>query len=107
MRSSRSTWLASGSPFARPFIPTRVSARLSLSQQTCSFLTSRFPDTDGLAVCRKICDTSRIPIIMLTARGDVTDRIVGLEFGADDYLPKPLRAARARGAHAGRAAEGK
>ena len=48
------------------------------------------PDTDGLAVCRKIRETSRIPIVILTARGDVTDRIVGLEFGADDYLPKPF-----------------
>jgi DNA-binding response OmpR family regulator len=48
------------------------------------------PDTDGLAVCKKVRETSRIPIIMLTARGDVTDRIVGLELGADDYLPKPF-----------------
>ncbi|ACB73608.1 response regulator [Opitutus terrae] len=48
------------------------------------------PDTDGLAVCREVRADSRIPIIMLTARGDVTDRIVGLEMGADDYLPKPF-----------------
>src|ERR687891_1427497 len=48
------------------------------------------PDMDGFAVCRKIRETSRVPIIMLTARGDVTDRIVGLEFGADDYVPKPF-----------------
>ena len=48
------------------------------------------PEMDGLAVCRKIRETSRIPIVMLTARGDVTDRIVGLELGADDYLPKPF-----------------
>ena len=48
------------------------------------------PDKDGLAVCRKVRETSRIPIIMLTARGDVADRIVGLELGADDYLPKPF-----------------
>ncbi|PTY07907.1 DNA-binding response regulator [Opitutaceae bacterium EW11] len=48
------------------------------------------PDTDGLAVCREVRATSRLPIIMLTARGDVTDRIVGLEIGADDYLPKPF-----------------
>jgi DNA-binding response OmpR family regulator len=48
------------------------------------------PQTDGLAVCRQIRETSRIPIVMLTARGDVTDRIVGLELGADDYLPKPF-----------------
>jgi DNA-binding response OmpR family regulator len=48
------------------------------------------PDMDGLAVCRRVRETSRIPIIMLTARGDVADRIIGLELGADDYLPKPF-----------------
>jgi DNA-binding response OmpR family regulator len=48
------------------------------------------PDTDGLTLCRKVRDTSQVPIIMLTARGDVADRIVGLELGADDYLPKPF-----------------
>lgn len=48
------------------------------------------PGTDGFAVCRKVRESSRIPIIMLTARGDVADRIVGLELGADDYLPKPF-----------------
>jgi DNA-binding response OmpR family regulator len=48
------------------------------------------PDMDGLAVCRKVRETSRVPIIMLTARGDVADRILGLELGADDYLPKPF-----------------
>jgi DNA-binding response OmpR family regulator len=48
------------------------------------------PDMDGFAVCRKVRETSRVPVIMLTARGDVMDRIVGLELGADDYLPKPF-----------------
>ena len=48
------------------------------------------PGMDGLAVCRKVRETSKVPIIMLTARGDVADRIVGLEVGADDYLPKPF-----------------
>ena len=48
------------------------------------------PDVDGFTLCRKIRESSRIPIVMLTARGDVTDRIVGLELGADDYLPKPF-----------------
>src|SRR5215210_5752586 len=48
------------------------------------------PGMDGLAVCRKIRESSRIPIVMLTARGSVMDRIVGLELGADDYLPKPF-----------------
>jgi DNA-binding response OmpR family regulator len=48
------------------------------------------PDMDGFSVCRKIRESSRVPIVMLTARGDVMDRIVGLELGADDYLPKPF-----------------
>ena len=48
------------------------------------------PGMDGLAVCRKIREASRVPIVMLTARGDVSDRILGLELGADDYLPKPF-----------------
>ncbi len=48
------------------------------------------PDMDGFDVCRSIRRTHSIPIIMLTARGEVTDRIVGLEIGADDYLAKPF-----------------
>jgi DNA-binding response OmpR family regulator len=48
------------------------------------------PGLDGFAVCRKVRETSRVPIVMLTARGGVMDRIVGLELGADDYLPKPF-----------------
>ncbi|MEW6364812.1 MAG: response regulator transcription factor [Acidobacteriota bacterium] len=48
------------------------------------------PGMDGFAVCRVIRERSRVPIIMLTARGDTVDRIVGLELGADDYLPKPF-----------------
>jgi DNA-binding response OmpR family regulator len=48
------------------------------------------PEQDGFEVCRKIRKTSAVPIVMLTARGEVTDRIVGLEIGADDYLPKPF-----------------
>jgi DNA-binding response OmpR family regulator len=48
------------------------------------------PGMDGFAVCRRIRENSRVPIIMLTARGEVTDRILGLEMGADDYLPKPF-----------------
>jgi len=48
------------------------------------------PEMDGFEVCRTIRASSQIPIIMLTARGEVTDRVVGLEIGADDYLPKPF-----------------
>jgi DNA-binding response OmpR family regulator len=48
------------------------------------------PDMDGLDVCREIRTRSDTPVLMLTARGDAIDRIVGLELGADDYLPKPF-----------------
>ena len=48
------------------------------------------PGDDGLTLCRKIRATSEIPVIMLTAMGEETDRIVGLEMGADDYLAKPF-----------------
>jgi OmpR family response regulator RpaB len=50
------------------------------------------PDMDGFEVCRTIRKKSDLPILMLTARGDVTDRIIGLELGADDYLAKPFEA---------------
>jgi DNA-binding response OmpR family regulator len=48
------------------------------------------PGTDGLALCRWIRSSSRLPVIMLTARGEEADRIVGLEIGADDYVTKPF-----------------
>ena len=50
------------------------------------------PGIDGLELCRRLRQSSRVPILMLTARGDETDRIVGLEMGADDYLSKPFNA---------------
>ena len=48
------------------------------------------PGTDGLDLCRWIRSRSRLPVIMLTARGEESDRIVGLELGADDYVTKPF-----------------
>jgi len=48
------------------------------------------PDMDGLDLCRRIRADSALPVLMLTARGDPLDRVVGLELGADDYLPKPF-----------------
>lgn len=48
------------------------------------------PDIDGLEVCRTIRAHESVPILMLTAKGDPVDRIIGLEIGADDYLPKPF-----------------
>lgn len=48
------------------------------------------PEMDGFELCRAIRKESNIPIIMLTARGEVMDRVIGLELGADDYIPKPF-----------------
>jgi two-component system, OmpR family, phosphate regulon response regulator OmpR len=48
------------------------------------------PEMDGFEVCRRLRAFSKVPVIMLTARGDELDRIVGLEIGADDYMPKPF-----------------
>ncbi len=48
------------------------------------------PLKDGLEVCRELRQDSQLPIIMLTARGEETDRVVGLEIGADDYVVKPF-----------------
>lgn len=53
-------------------------------------LDVRMPGMDGFAVLREILRTSRIPVLMLTARGEAEDRIAGLESGADDYLAKPF-----------------
>jgi DNA-binding response OmpR family regulator len=63
---------------------------LKNGQSDILILDVMLPEMDGFAVCRKVRESSRIPIIMLTARGEVTDRIVGLELGADDYLSKPF-----------------
>ena len=48
------------------------------------------PDADGLDLCRRLRGSSDVPILMLTARGEPMDRVVGLELGADDYLAKPF-----------------
>ena len=64
--------------------------RLSTSAFDAVVLDLMLPDIDGLDVCRQLRAKSDTPVLMLTARGGATDRIVGLELGADDYLPKPF-----------------
>ena len=64
--------------------------RLKQEQPEVVILDVMLPGRDGFEVCQEIRKEYTIPIIMLTARGEVTDRIVGLELGADDYLPKPF-----------------
>lgn len=49
------------------------------------------PGMDGIEICKKIRETSVVPIIMLTAKSDTTDVVAGLEAGADDYVPKPFK----------------
>jgi len=53
-------------------------------------LDVRLPDIDGFAVCRELRARSNVPIIMVTAKGEEIDRVVGFELGADDYLVKPF-----------------
>jgi len=64
--------------------------RLNEAQYDAVILDLMLPDMDGLEVCRQLRAQSDTPVLMLTARGDAIDRIVGLELGADDYLPKPF-----------------
>ena len=59
-------------------------------QPSLVILDIMLPEMDGLEVCRVLRRESDIPVVMLTARGDDVDRIVGLELGADDYIPKPF-----------------
>ena len=70
--------------------PSLGLAWLRGGQFDAAILDVMLPEMDGFALCRTIRQESDIPIIMLTARGDVMDRVVGLELGADDYLPKPF-----------------
>ena len=68
-------------------------AGLALAQREvfdAMVLDLMLPDIDGLEVCREVRAKAQTPILMLTARGDAMDRVVGLEMGADDYLPKPF-----------------
>jgi OmpR family response regulator RpaB len=70
--------------------PSDGLARLRQGQLDAVILDVMLPEMDGFALCRAIRKENDIPIIMLTARGEVMDRIVGLELGADDYVPKPF-----------------
>ena len=65
--------------------------RLSSAQFDAIILDLMLPDMDGLDLCREVRAKSDTPVLMLTGRGDAVDRIVGLELGADDYLPKPFQ----------------
>lgn len=70
--------------------PSAAFAYIDRKPADIIILDIMLPEMDGFEVCKRIRAGHDIPIIMLTARGDVSDRIVGLELGADDYLPKPF-----------------
>jgi two-component system response regulator RegX3 len=89
-------------------------AALDVGAVDVVLLDLRLPDMDGLDVCRRLRERSDVPIIVVTARGEEADRVVGLELGADDYVVKPfglreliarIRAVTRRGASRGVAAE--
>jgi OmpR family response regulator RpaB len=70
--------------------PSEGLKRLRQGGFDVAILDVMLPEMDGFELCRTIRKESNVPIVMLTARGDVMDRVVGLELGADDYLPKPF-----------------
>ena len=70
--------------------PSDGLARLAQGGIDAAILDVMLPEMDGFALCRAIRKESDIPILMLTARGEVMDRVVGLELGADDYIIKPF-----------------
>lgn len=71
-------------------LPSTGLSRLDRGAYDAVILDVMLPEMDGFEVCRLIRSQNDIPVIMLTARGEVTDRVVGLEIGADDYLAKPF-----------------
>ena len=70
--------------------PSEGLAQLRRGGFDAAILDVMLPEMDGFELCRTIRKETDLPIVMLTARGDVMDRVVGLELGADDYLPKPF-----------------
>ncbi len=71
-------------------LPSEGLKRIEQSLPDLVILDIMLPEMDGFEVCRTIRKQSNLPILMLTARGEVMDRVVGLELGADDYLAKPF-----------------
>jgi two-component system OmpR family response regulator len=81
----RVTALASGAELRRTLAPGPAGDTFDVL-----LLDLMLPDANGLDLCRWVRSTSALPVIMLTAQGDPASRIIGLELGADDYLPKPF-----------------
>lgn len=70
--------------------PNEGLKKLASTEFEVLLLDVMLPEVDGFTLCKQIRNTSSIPIIMLTARGELTDKVLGLELGADDYLAKPF-----------------
>ena len=70
--------------------PSAGLAQLRSGGFDAAILDVMLPEMDGFELCRTIRKQGDLPVVMLTARGEVMDRVVGLELGADDYLPKPF-----------------
>ena len=79
-----------GLDLVQAFAPSEGLGLLRAGGFDAAILDVMLPEMDGFELCRTIRRESELPIVMLTARGDVMDRVVGLELGADDYLPKPF-----------------
>lgn len=81
-----------GQGFAVEEAESAAAARAALTAETFDIvlLDIMMPGEDGLSLCRHLVETHALPVIFLTARGEPTDRIVGLELGADDYVVKPF-----------------
>ena len=82
----------SGQGFSVLEAESAAAARTTLGETTPDLvlLDIMMPGEDGLSLCRHLVETRDLPVILLTARGEATDRIVGLEIGADDYVTKPF-----------------
>ena len=72
------------------YTPSSLFDALNNNRPDMLLLDIMLPEMDGFQVLRKLRETSDLPVIMLTAKGEVSDKVVGLELGADDYLPKPF-----------------
>ena len=79
-----------GLRLSQALTPGEGLARLRAGGVDAAILDVMLPEMDGFELCRTIRRSSDLPILMLTARGELMDRVVGLELGADDYLPKPF-----------------
>jgi two-component system KDP operon response regulator KdpE len=90
LRFVRANLRASGYDIASAMTGTEALAQFEAANPDIIILDIMLPEMDGLEVCRRIRQVSDVPIIMITAKGDMQDAVEGLNAGADDYVPKPF-----------------